>query len=159
MPLDASYIAGAIYIISLFPFKLKVNAMLYTPNGKLYFQDSSGSPTEFDPVTGEPIFTSAESVVDVSIEDLSSWLESAMSGANEHGNKLMGRCVNPRSLTPSQRRQRKARIELNIGEEIITGDVSLTPSIASRLQLDKYFGERIEASVTLSNLEPLSNYA
>lgn len=133
--------------------------MLYTPNGKLYFQDSSGSSTEFDPVTGEPIFTSStESVVEVSIEDLSNWLESAMSGANEQGNKLMGRCVCPLYLTPSQRRQRKARIELKVGDEIITGDVSLTPAIASRFNLDEYFGERIEATVVMNNLEPLSNY-
>ena len=134
---------------------------MYQINGRLIFTDSSSNvPTGYDEVTGEPIFSVAESSVEVSIEDAKGWVESLLAGTDEKTSYLMGRCVNPKQLTQSQRRQRRAKIVLNVGDvgvakDKIVGFVELTPAIQSRLGLDNYFGERIEGSVALTNLDPV----
>jgi len=120
-------------------------ASLYKVNAKLKFQTSNSStPTGTDPITGEPIFDSSEVIVEASLEQSGNMNEEVLQGTDETKTYLVGRCINPKTLTDEQRKIQKVPIEIEIGDTFYTGQFEFKPNPSSRLGLEKWFGEQVE---------------
>jgi hypothetical protein len=128
--------------------------MNYIINGRLIFQGTvNNTPVDFDPVTGEPIFEDATpEVVKISIEDVSNVNEILMASTDEQKIKLSGRCVEPKTLTPNQRRQKNVALEILNQDHIIKTRIELDTNIVGRLNLNSYFGDRICGMVATDNI-------
>jgi len=127
----------------------------YTINAKLIFQVSptGSTPDSFDPITGEPIFSSTQeqSIVEASLEQNNNFGQEILKGTDEDKTYLIGRCINPKTLTKNQREKKNIECEIMVGETWIKGRLELKTAPISRLGLENYFGERIEGFFATQN--------
>jgi len=119
------------------------NGELVTYNGEAVFYGGSSTPTDFDPITNEPIFNTNQSIVEVSLEQSGKLDESVLQGTDETTVYLTGRCINPKTLTDTERKNQKVDCEIQIGNNWYPGKIELKPAPVSRLGLEKYFGEAL----------------
>lgn len=122
----------------------------YKTNSKLIALSSTGStPTGFDPVTGEPIFSQSEIVVFCSLEETSKPQEIVYPGIDSSATYLEGRCINPKSLPVAFKAHTTVDIEYETQTGTLKGKFYLLPTVNSRLGLEQYFGGAVAGFLVL----------
>jgi len=108
-----------------------------------------------DPITGEPIFTSTEEIVNVFLERQERKTNQILlEGKNPDNFYVVGRCISPKFLTEKQKKQKIVRCEFLDDKEFNIWkkyklELRFSPKSFNKSQ--KIFGDYIEGKVITEN--------
>lgn len=118
---------------------------MYKINATIKTKKLGSTPTGYDEVTGEAIFTEAMIAVKCSLEQEDSKADiSSLPGVDSTSLYLTGRCVSPKSLPKEFTPGEFLEIEYDAPQGKQVGRFYLLPTIRSRLGLETVFGDAIE---------------
>ena len=117
---------------------------MFLANATLTALIQSPTPSSFDPVTGNPIFTTTQKLLVASLEEVSNPSVPLSPGIEETAIYLEGRAINPSKIPPEFIHNRKYKILINFHDVAIEGEFYLLPTVKSRLGLESAFNSAIE---------------
>lgn len=128
-------------------------------NARLYYDVCDTTNFSLDEITGRPIYTTTENVIELSIEasETEPSYKKASGGTDEVEVRIEGRCVNPKVLPPEVKSNANYRIEYQFGlDQWRNGRLHILPEMVSRLQIvDKVWGDKIFGLLVTSKNERL----
>lgn len=114
---------------------------MFNKNAELVIKESSGSPTGFDPDTGQPVFSETEVRIALSVEDTRPPTSETLPGLENVLGFIEGRCLE--SLPEGFSIPSRCQIEIELqGQTKLLGFYTV-PRTVSRLGLDAVFGQAI----------------
>ncbi len=130
-----------------------------TVNARLYYKVCDDTNFSLDEVTGRPIFTETEEVIELSLEtsETGPSFKKASGGVDEIEVRVEGRCVNPKILPSEVKPNARYRIEyeFSVGQWR-NGQLHILPEMVSRFtRLRERFGDKISGELITSKNELL----
>lgn len=128
-----------------------------TVNARLYYTVCDSTNFVLDEITGRPIFSETENVIELSIEasETEPSYKDASGGTDETEVRIEGRCVNPKILPPEVKPNANYRIEyeFSVGNWR-NGRLHILPEMVSRFtRLRERFGDKIFGLLVTSKNE------
>ena len=116
----------------------------YKANATLTARVENSTPTSYNAVTGDPIFSSTTVSMDVSIEPETNPNYGAFPGVEQNSLYLVGRLINPTRMPAEFIPNREYDINYySVGGQSIIGKFYLLPMGVGRLGLEFMFGDAI----------------
>lgn len=117
---------------------------MFLANATLTAFVQTDTPSGFDPVTGNPIFTFTEKILVASLEESSNPNIPLAPGIEETAIYLEGRAINPSFIPSEFVPNQKYKILIDFHDVVTEGEFYLLPTIKSRLGLESAFNSAIE---------------
>ena len=121
-----------------------VGFFMFIANATLTAFIQSATPSSFDPVTGNPIFTTTQKTLVASLEEVSNPNVPLAPGVEETAIYLEGRAINPPQIPTEFMPNTKYKILINFHDVATEGEFYLLPTVKSRLGLESAFNSAIE---------------